>query len=148
MMKLSRIAPACVALGILAYACFTPLGSMLAPARAATPSPAPELPKLPASAWLNSPPLTLAGLRGHPVLVEFWTFDCSNCRATQPWVARMHERYGPRGLKVIAVHSPEFDRERNPAAVARHVQELCIRYPILIDNGFVYWNALGNQFWP
>jgi thiol-disulfide isomerase/thioredoxin len=115
---------------------------------ASAPAPAPELPQLPASAWLNSPPLTLAALRGHPVLVEFWTFECSNCRATQPWVARMHERYGPKGLKVIAVHSPEFERERDPAAVARHVQELGIRYPVLIDNGFAYWKALDNQFWP
>jgi thiol-disulfide isomerase/thioredoxin len=82
------------------------------------------------------------------VLVEFWTFDCSNCRETQTWLTRMHAEYGPRGLTVIAVHSPEFEHEREGAAVARHVRELGIRYPVLIDNGFQYWNALDNRFWP
>ena len=109
---------------------------------------APELPAMPASAWINSPPLKLAALRGHPVLVEFWTFDCSNCRASQPWLERVHREHGLNGLTVIAVHSPEFEHERDPAAVRQHVQELGIRYPVLVDNGFQYWNALHNRFWP
>jgi thiol-disulfide isomerase/thioredoxin len=125
-----------------------PSSQSLAPARNGAPVPAPELPRLPASAWVNSPPLTLAALRGRPVLVEFWTFDCSNCRATLPWLVRMHAQYGPKGLQVISIHSPEFEHERDAAAVARHVRELGIRYPVLIDNDFAYWNALGNRFWP
>jgi thiol-disulfide isomerase/thioredoxin len=143
----ARILIAVAAL-VAGYCLVSPSGSTIAPARATAPAPAPELPELPASAWLNSPPLTLAALRGRPVLVEFWTFDCANCRATQPWLARVHEQYGPRGLQVISVHSPEFEHERNPAAVARHVQQLGIRYPVLIDNGFLYWHALNNRFWP
>jgi len=115
---------------------------------ASTPEKAPELPVLSSAAWINSSPLTLASLRGHPVLVEFWTFDCSNCRATLPWVVRVHDRYGPRGLTVIGIHSPEFEHERDPAAVRRHVQQLSIRYPVLVDNDFMYWNAVGNRFWP
>src|SRR5690242_17204486 len=31
-----------------------------------------------ATAWINSDPLTAAGLRGHVVVVEFWTFTCIN----------------------------------------------------------------------
>lgn len=112
------------------------------------PTTAPELPALPAAAWLNSPPLTLTALRGHPVLIEFWTFDCSNCRNTLPWMKTIHTRYSPQGLTVIAIHSPELDHERDPAAVAAHVQQLGINYPVLIDNDFRYWNALGNRFWP
>ncbi|HEX7375239.1 MAG TPA: redoxin family protein [Steroidobacteraceae bacterium] len=120
------------------------------PSRSAVSAPvvAPELPALPASAWLNSTPLTLASLRGKPVLVEFWTFDCSNCRATLPWMKRVADRYAPQGLTVIAVHSPELEHERDPSAVAAHVRQLGIDYPVLIDNDFRYWNALGNQFWP
>ncbi|HXW09110.1 MAG TPA: redoxin domain-containing protein [Steroidobacteraceae bacterium] len=117
-------------------------------ARAASDRPAPELPELPASAWLNSSPLTLAEQRGRPVLVEFWTFGCSNCRATLPWLKRVHERYAPQGLQVISIHSPEFEHERDPTAVARHVRQFGIRYPVLIDNEFRYWKALDNRFWP
>jgi thiol-disulfide isomerase/thioredoxin len=109
---------------------------------------APELPALPASAWLNSTPLTLAALRGHPVLVEFWTFDCVNCRNSLPWMKRIYTRYAANGLTVIGIHSPELEHERDPAAVATHVRQLGIPYPVLIDNDFGYWTALDNQFWP
>jgi thiol-disulfide isomerase/thioredoxin len=109
---------------------------------------APELPRLDAGHWLNTPPLSLAALRGRPLLIEFWTFECANCRNTLPWLERIHARYSQQGLTVIAVHTPEFDRERNPEAVARAVSQLGIRYPVLIDNGYVYWRALGNQYWP
>lgn len=112
------------------------------------PTAAPELPTLPATAWLNSAPLTLAALRGHPVLIEFWTFDCSNCRNSLPWMQAIDTRYTPRGLTVIAIHSPELEHERDPAAVAAHVRQLDIRYPVLVDNDFRYWNALENRFWP
>lgn len=109
---------------------------------------APELPALPAAAWLNSPPLTLASLRGQPVLIEFWTFECSNCRNTLPWLKAIHARYAKQGLQVIAIHSPEFERERGFGAVAANVRKLGISYPVLIDNDFHYWRALGNRFWP
>lgn len=118
------------------------------PIGAAPPASAPELPAVPASAWLNSPPLTLARLRGRPVLIEFWTFGCSNCRNTLPWLKRIHARYAPQGLAVIAIHSPEFDFERDPAVVAANVRKLGIEYPVLIDNDFRYWKSLDNRFWP
>ena len=122
---------------------------LVAPLSLAAPPPvAPELPRLPSSAWLNSAPLTLASLRGRPVLLEFWTFGCSNCRNTLPWLKRIHERYAPRGLELIAIHSPEFDFERDPAAVAAAVEKLGIDYPVLIDNDFQFWKALGNRYWP
>jgi thiol-disulfide isomerase/thioredoxin len=122
-------------------------GPSLADPKASTPV-APELPQLPASAWINSSPLELSKLRGRPVLVEFWTFGCSNCRNTLPWLRKVHERYAPGGLVVIAVHSPEFDYEREASAVVRRVRQLGIRYPVLVDNDFRYWTALGNRFWP
>ena len=110
--------------------------------------PAPELPRLDATHWLNSPPLTLAELRGRPVLVEFWTFGCSNCRNTLPWLEHVHARYAPRGLVIIAVHTPEFDGERDREAVESAVSRLGVRYPVLIDNHYAYWRALDNQYWP
>jgi thiol-disulfide isomerase/thioredoxin len=123
-------------------------GTEAASAVGSSPPAAPELPPLGPGHWLNSPPLTLAGLRGRPVVIEFWTFGCHNCRNTLPWIAQMHARYGPRGLTVIAVHTPEFDRERDRGAVTQAVARLGIRYPVLIDNEYAYWRALGNRYWP
>jgi thiol-disulfide isomerase/thioredoxin len=109
---------------------------------------APEFTHAEAPSWLNSRPLTLARLRGSVVLVEFWTFACSNCLATLPWLKSVHERYAGRGLVVVGVHAPEFPRERDVDAVRAAVDRLGIRYPVMIDDDFSYWSALGNRYWP
>jgi hypothetical protein len=67
---------------------------------------------------------------------------------TLPWLQTVHTRYAPQGLTVIAIHSPEFDLECDPASVAAHVRQLGIDYPVLIDNDFRHWQALGDRFWP
>jgi thiol-disulfide isomerase/thioredoxin len=105
-------------------------------------------PELAGDAWLNSPPLTLAALRGKVVLVEFWTFACGNCQNVEPHVRDWHERYAPQGLVVIGVHTPELDRERDRANVERYVKEHRIPWPVLVDNGFRTWRAYHNRYWP
>jgi hypothetical protein len=37
-----------------------------------------------ATGWLNSEPLTPAGLRGRVVVVDFWTYTCINWLRTLP----------------------------------------------------------------
>lgn len=98
--------------------------------------------------WINSAPLTALALAGRPVLVEFWTFGCSNCRNTLPWLKAVHARYASRGLVVVGVHTPEFDSERDPAAVLAATQHLGIAYPVLLDPDSRYWNAFANRYWP
>jgi len=109
---------------------------------------APEFTHTAAADWINSPPLKLASLRGTPVLVEFWTFDCYNCRNTLPWLKAIHAEYGPRGLKVVSVHTPELEQERIPANVRAAVKELAITYPVMIDGDSSYWRAMNNRYWP
>src|SRR5262245_27966489 len=109
---------------------------------------APEFTHHESTDWINSAPLTLASLRGSLVLVEFWTFDCYNCRNTLPWLKAIHEEYGPRGLKVVSVHTPELPQERDPANVRKAVQELGITYPVMIDGDYSYWRAMNNRYWP
>jgi thiol-disulfide isomerase/thioredoxin len=121
-----------VAIGaIAAVVSFDPFAQSRASAD--KPQMAPELPRLPASAWLNSTPVTLAQLRGHPVLIEFWTFECANCRNTLAWMKHTQEHYGSKGLAIVAVHSPELEEERDPVAIARAVRTLGITYPVLLD---------------
>ena len=106
---------------------------------------APEFPRTVVGDWLNSAPLTLAGLRGRPVLIEFWTFDCVNCLRTVPWMRHVAATFRERGL---AVHTPEFQPGRDPDNVRAAVERLGIDYPVLLDPGFRYWHALGNRYWP
>ena len=66
-----------------------------------------------ATAWLNSPPLTPAALRGKVVLIDFWTYTCINWRRAQSYVRAWAEKYKQHGLVVIGVHAPEFPFEKN-----------------------------------
>ncbi|MBR8256256.1 cytochrome c biogenesis protein DipZ [Burkholderia ambifaria] len=98
--------------------------------------------------WLNSPPLTAAGLRGKVVLVDFWTYSCINCLRTLPYTTAWAHKYAPYGLVVIGVHAPEFAFERDIGNVKKAVHDLGIDYPVAIDNGYAIWRAFGNEYWP
>jgi thiol-disulfide isomerase/thioredoxin len=74
--------------------------------------------------WLNSPPLTAGGLRGHVVLVQFWTYTCINWLRTLPYVRAWADNYKNHGLTVIGVHTPEFDFEHDLDNVRRAVTDL------------------------
>ena len=101
-----------------------------------------------ASGWLNTAPLTPASLRGHPVLVEFWTFTCINWIRTLPYVRTWSERYREDGLIVVGVHTPEFRVERDLKNIRRAVEAMRIDYPVAVDNDYAIWAAFGNQYWP
>jgi thiol-disulfide isomerase/thioredoxin len=100
------------------------------------------------SAWLNSPPLTVEGLRGKVVLVQFWTYSCINCLRTVPYVTKWHEQYKDKGLVVVGVHTPEFAFEKERANVETAIKRLGIHYPVAQDNQYRTWRAFGNQYWP
>lgn len=105
-------------------------------------------PELQASGWLNTEPLAPADLSGRVVLYEFWTFGCVNCRNVLPHVKAWHERYAGDGLVVLSVHTPEFDFEKDAAAVADFVAEQSIRYPVALDPDKRIWRAFENHYWP
>src|SRR5580692_4924843 len=89
--------------------------------------------------WLNSTPLTPAGLRGKVVLVDFWTYSCINWRRQLPFVRAWAEKYKDQGLVVIGVHTPEFDFEKNVENVRQAAKEMRIDYPIALDSDYAIW---------
>jgi thiol-disulfide isomerase/thioredoxin len=99
--------------------------------------------------WLNTQtPLTVGGLRGKVVLINFWTYSCINCRRTVPYLNRLQAAYGANGLQVIGIHTPEFRFERVRPNVEAAVQTLGIQYPIGQDNDFQTWEKWKNRAWP
>ena len=125
------------------------------PTRVAAADPAGPLPVLGrapplagAVAWLNSPPLTMAGLRGKVVLVDFWTYSCINCLRSIPYVRAWADKYRDKGLVVVGVHAPEFAFERDVANVRQAVARLKIDYPVAIDDDYAIWRAFDNRYWP
>jgi thiol-disulfide isomerase/thioredoxin len=108
-----------------------------------------EMPSLDgATTWLNSPPLSAAGLRGKVVLVDFWTYTCINWLRTLPYVRAWAEKYKEQGLVVIGVSTPEFEFEHTVENVRRSVKEMGIAYPVAIDNNYAIWRAFDNHYWP
>jgi cytochrome c biogenesis protein CcdA/thiol-disulfide isomerase/thioredoxin len=103
------------------------------------------------SRWLNTPeghPLTVAGLRGKVVLVDFWTYSCINCLRTLPYLRAWDKAYRDKGLQIVGVHTPEFAFEHEADNVRGAVGRLGVRYPVALDNDYGTWNAYGNRYWP
>ena len=101
--------------------------------------------------WLNTPdgaPLTLEGLRGRVVLVDFWTYSCINCQRTFPYLTAWDKRYRDEGLTIVGVHAPEFGFEKVVSNVDDAAKRYGITYPIAIDNDYSTWNAWNQRFWP
>lgn len=98
--------------------------------------------------WINSPPLTLAQLRGKVVLVHFYAFQCHNCHANFEIYRRWHEQLREKGVVVIGIQTPETARERDPQAVRAAAAEKNLQFPILIDLQSENWNAWANTMWP
>jgi thiol-disulfide isomerase/thioredoxin len=108
-----------------------------------------ELPSLGgATAWLNSPPLSAADLRGKVVLIDFWTYTCINWLRTLPYVRAWAEKYREHGVVVIGVHTPEFSFEHDLENVRRAAKDMRVAYPIAIDNDYAIWSAFENHYWP
>lgn len=98
--------------------------------------------------WVNSPPLTLGSLRGRVVLIDFWDYTCVNCIRTLPYLLEWRRRYSDKGLTIIGVHAPEFSCARRKEFVAAAVERFGIPYPVVLDNGYMIWQAFANKCWP
>ncbi|MFL5822617.1 MAG: cytochrome c biogenesis protein DipZ [Solirubrobacteraceae bacterium] len=101
--------------------------------------------------WFNTPgdrPLPLASLRGHVVLVDFWTYSCINCIRTLPYLNKWYARYHRDGFVIVGIHTPEFPFEHSASNVQAAIGQNGIRYPVAQDNNYATWNAYRNQYWP
>ena len=94
-----------------------------------------------ATKWLNSQPLTAAGLRGKVVLIQFCTYTCINWLRTLPYVRAWAGKYEDQGLVVIGVHTPEFGFEKDVDNVRRAVKDMMVEYPIALDNDYAIWRG-------
>jgi cytochrome c biogenesis protein CcdA/thiol-disulfide isomerase/thioredoxin len=101
--------------------------------------------------WFNTAgmrPLSLPALRGHVVLVDFWTYTCINCLRTLPYLKAWDASYRRDGLRIVGVETPEFAFERDATNVEHAIEQFGLRYPVVQDNEMGTWNAYGNQYWP
>ncbi len=110
--------------------------------------PVPDLVDL--DGWLQTEATDFGDFDGRVRIVQFWTFSCFNCKATIPHLQEIYADAGPRGLEIIGVHAPEFDRERDPVAIAQAAADLGVIWPIALDTekaNFRSWQG-NRRFWP
>ncbi len=103
------------------------------------------------TAWLNTPgdrPLSITGLRGKVVLIDFWTYSCINCERTLPHVEAWYHRYKNDGFVVVGVHTPEFAFEHVVSNVKAESKSLGVDYPVAVDDNYGTWDAYNNEYWP
>ena len=124
-------------------------GGQMMPSRSlAEETKAPTAPEISNGIWINSEPLTLKGLQGRVVLIEFWTFACYNCRNTLPALKKWDMQYRDKGLTIVGVHTPELDFERDIDQLRREVAELGVTYPVVTDQDYSTWKAYRVEAWP
>jgi thiol-disulfide isomerase/thioredoxin len=101
-----------------------------------------------ATEWLNSEPIEPADLRGHVVLVDFWTLTCINWLRTEPYIRAWSQAYRDDGLVVVGVHTPEFAFEHELDRVRQATSDRAIDYAVALDNDYAIWSAFDNHYWP
>lgn len=100
--------------------------------------------------WLNTDgkELSLRSRRGKVTIVEFFAFQCSNCRANLPVYKTWATKWKDRGVEVVGVHTPELPAERVPKNVESYVRENGLSFPILLDTKGANWNRWKQKYWP
>lgn len=98
--------------------------------------------------WFNSAPITKDELKGHTVIIHFWSISCGVCKESLPDVERWISSYGPKGLKVISVHMPRQESDTNVESVKECIDEYEIKQPVVVDNWHKITDALENKYVP
>jgi DNA-binding beta-propeller fold protein YncE len=107
-------------------------------------------PELPADAvWLNTPrPLSMRELRGHVVVLDFWTYCCVNCMHVLPVLDAIEKKHARDPFVVVGVHSAKFETEAHPDRVADAIARYGVHHPVVVDREMQIWNAFAIKSWP
>jgi DNA-binding beta-propeller fold protein YncE len=98
--------------------------------------------------WFNvGEPLTIAGLEGKVVLLDFWTSGCINCQQIIPDLRRLEEEFHDE-LVVIGVHSGKYTREQEDQSVRQSILRFGLQHAVVNDPDFVIWSTFGARAWP
>jgi len=107
---------------------------------------APEFP--PNLDWINTEsPLTMQGLDGKIVILDFWTYGCINCIHMIPVFEQIEEKYAEE-VVVIGVHSAKFENEGQTDNLRQIVQRYDLQHPVINDSDFLVWQTYGARAWP
>ncbi|MFB7495046.1 NHL domain-containing thioredoxin family protein [Streptomyces sp. NPDC056161] len=99
--------------------------------------------------WINTgdKELSLTGLRGRIVIVDFWTFCCVNCLHVLDELRELEEKHRDT-VVIIGMHSPKFVHEAEHQAVVDAVERYGVEHPVLDDPDLTTWKQYAVRAWP
>ena len=93
--------------------------------------------------WLNTDkPLSIAGLKGKFILLDFWTYGCINCIHIIPDLKKLETKYANQ-LVVIGVHSAKFQNEKDTENIRHIILRYELEHPVYNDADFSVWQSYG-----
>ena len=102
-----------------------------------------------ADGWINTAkPISITDLKGHVVLLDFWTYCCINCMHVFPDLKYLEQKYKDQPFVVIGVHSGKFDQEKDAEHIRNAVLRHNIDHPVAVDSEYKIWNGYGVNSWP
>lgn len=98
--------------------------------------------------WLNraaanKPETKGLETKGHPTLIHFWSISSEESKTNLAQVAQLRDQRRHDGLRVIAVHTPQSDAEKDPRAVRDAAARLNVAEPCALDNDHRLQAAFG-----
>jgi len=92
-------------------------------------------PALDITHWLGAQPLSLAAMKGRPVLLFFWAHWCGDCKGEVPILARLMHEYAPRGLRLVGptqLYGYTAAGDAAPDAETRYIEQVRRQYYALL----------------
>ena len=86
-------------------------------------------------------------LRGHVVLVDFWTLTCINWLRTEQYIAPGRRPTETTGWSSSASTRPSSRLSTRSAASGRRPKSED-GLPVAVDNDYAIWSAFDNHYWP
>ncbi|HEU4712814.1 MAG TPA: protein kinase [Pyrinomonadaceae bacterium] len=103
-----------------------------------------------ASEWLNREQANdlKRETKGHPLLVHFWSLSSEPAKTNLAQIGDLRDQRKREGLRVIAVHSPQSEAEKDPNAVRNAIERLNLTEPCALDNDHKLNDAFGENVLP
>lgn len=98
-----------------------------------------------ATEWLNRAKPNPREIQGRPTLVHFWSISCEISRTNLPHIAELRDQRKREGFRVIAVHLPRFDEEKDTRAVRDAIARLNLTELCAVDNEHKLRAAFLNE---
>ncbi|HEX3821648.1 MAG TPA: cytochrome c biogenesis protein CcdA [Candidatus Sulfotelmatobacter sp.] len=86
---------------------------------------------------LDGQSVTLSGLRGKAVLLNFWATWCGPCKIETPWLVELQDQYANQGLQVVGVAMDDSGKDE----IAKFAKDMGMNYPVLLGK-----EAVGDEY--